>query len=181
MSSANDSPESTAERGRPIGRRDSQTVLANGRRAFAPNIAEVEITEIGNIITRSGWMAEVFRTDWPGHEITTRQVNYVVLNPHGVTDWHCHHVQNDRLIGVSGAIKLCLWDGRPASPSRDNIDIIRFGAVRPLLVKVPNGVWHALRNESGEAAAYLNVADQVYVHESPDNWRASAPDLPDIL
>ena len=172
---------STTQRVSPIGRRDPQTALPDGRRSSPPNIVGVEITEIGNIITRSGWMAEVFRTDWHGQEVAVQQVNYAVLNPHGVTDWHCHQVQNDRLIGLSGAIKLCLWDGRPSSPSRDKIDIIRFGAARPLLVKVPNGVWHALRNESGEPAAYLNVADQVYVHERPDNWRASATDLPDIL
>ena len=181
MSRLEDSPGPTTEKLSPAGRRDAQTVLPDGRRSSPPNIVGVEITEIGNIITRSGWMAEIFRSDWLGHEVTVQQVNYVMLNPHGVTDWHYHQVQNDRLIGISGAIKLCLVDGRASSPTRDKIDIIRFGAVRPLLVKVPNGVWHALRNKSGEPAAYLNVADQVYVHERPDNWRANKTDLPDIL
>ncbi len=67
---------------------------------------------------------------------------------------------------------------RPASAKTD---IIRSGSVRPLMVKVPTGVWHALRNESGEPAAYLNVADQVYQHDNPDNWRADPGELPDIL
>jgi dTDP-4-dehydrorhamnose 3,5-epimerase len=47
-------------------------------------------------------------------------------------------------------------------------------------------VWHALRNESGMPAGYINVTDQLYAYEDPDNWRLDAnavamPDIPDIL
>lgn len=168
-------------RGAKLGKRDPQTVLSGGTPFRPPAIEGVAITEIGNIMTRSGWMAEVFRADWPGHDIQVLQVNYVALNPLGVTDWHCHQLQNDRLIGVSGAIKLALYDSRPNSRTKGATDIIRFGAVRPLLVAIPRGVWHALRNEGEGQAAYLNVADQAYQHAKPDNWRADATALPDIL
>lgn len=179
--SAEDEPERRARAQNPIGWRDPQTVRPGGARAQMPAIAGVAITELGNVLTRSGWMTEVFRNDWAGHGIEVRQLNFVMMNPQGVTDWHCHMLQNDRLVGVSGAIRLCLYDGRPASSTLGQHEVIRFGAIRPLLVTVPPGVWHALRNESGEPAAYLNVADQVYAHEAPDNWRALPSDLPDIL
>ena len=47
---------------------------------------------------------------------------------------------------------------------------------------MPPGVWHGLRNESGQPAGYLNVQDQVYVLADPDNWRLSPnePDIPPI-
>jgi len=43
--------------------------------------------------------------------------------------------------------------------------------------------WHALRNESGTPAGYLNVIDQLYDHENPDNWRLpkDCAGVPDIL
>jgi len=165
------------------GRRDSQTVSATGARATPPAIDGVQIRELGNVITRSGFMTEVFRADWPAMDISVRQVNWVQLNPGAVTDWHAHSKQTDHLIGVGGNIKLALWDGRENSSTKGATEIIRMGAVRPVLVVVPRGVWHALRNESGEPAGYLNVIDELFDHETPDNWRLAprAEEIPDIL
>jgi dTDP-4-dehydrorhamnose 3,5-epimerase len=167
----------------PVGTRDLQTVMAGGRRSVAPRIDGVQILELGNVLTRSGWMAEIFRTDWPVGTNPVRQVNWVELNPGAVTDWHCHQGQIDHLVGVGGNIKLALWDGREGSPSHGASDIVRIGAARPVMVIVPSGVWHALRNESGVAAGYINVIDQLYQHDKPDNWRPTpgVTQIPDIL
>lgn len=165
------------------GTRDPQTVVAGGKRANAPRIDGVQIFELGNVPTRSGWMTEIFRSDWPVVDITVRQVNWVELSPGAVTDWHRHAAQTDHLIGVGGMIKLALWDGRDTSPTKGATEIVRFGAIRPVMVIVPPGVWHGLRNESGQPAGYINVIDQLYKHAIPDNWRASPGDteIPDIL
>jgi len=158
-------------------------VLAGGRQAVPPRIDGVRIVELGNVLTRSGWMTEVFRTDWPVGPNPVRQVNWVALNPGAVTDWHCHQGQIDHLVGVGGNIKVALWDGREGSPSHGASDIVRIGAARPVMVIVPSGVWHALRNESGVVAGYINVIDQLYQHEKPDNWRPTpgVTPIPDIL
>ncbi len=141
------------------------------------------ILELGNVLTRSGWMMELFRKDMPGVAIAPRQINWVQLNPNGVTDWHRHTKQTDHLIGVGGNIKLALWDGRAKSPTYQQSDVIRLGALRPVLVMVPPGVWHALRNESGQPAGYINIIDQLYQHANPDNWRLApgTTGIPDIL
>jgi dTDP-4-dehydrorhamnose 3,5-epimerase len=159
------------------GERDKQTVTSGGARVTRPSIDGVRIVELGNVITRSGWMTEVFRSDWPGVSITPAQVNWVELSPNGVTDWHRHARQTDHLVGVGGVVKLALWDGR------DQTDVIRFGAIRPVMVIIPPGIWHALRNESGSPAGYLNFTDQLYDYEKPDNWRFSPGEsgIPDIL
>ena len=166
-----------------VGIRDPQTVLSGGGRASAPQISGLQIFELGNVLTRSGFMTEIFRTDWPVVGISVRQVNWVQLNPGAVTDWHAHAGQTDHLVGVSGTIKLALWDGREDSPTKGTTEIVRMGSLRPVLVVVPSGVWHGLRNESGKAAGYINVIDQLYHHERPDNWRLSpsAAEIPDIL
>lgn len=165
------------------GRRDAQTVDARGRRAVSLRIAGVEIVELGNVLTRSGTLLELFRKDWAPIRIDVQQVNYVQLNAGGVTDWHRHELQTDHLVGVGGNIKLALFDGRAQSPTGGQSDIVRLGALRPVMVIVPPGVWHALRNESGEPAGYLNVIDRTYDHADPDNWRLDSrtTDIPDIL
>ena len=158
-------------------------MLPGGARARDPKIAGVQVIELGNVLTRSGWMVEVFRADWAAIGITPRQINWVELSPNGVTDWHRHTLQNDHLVGVGGVVKLALWDGRPNSATYLESDVIRMGALRPVLAIVPPGVWHALRNESGSPAGYLNVIDQLYDHENPDNWRLpkDCAGVPDIL
>jgi dTDP-4-dehydrorhamnose 3,5-epimerase len=166
-----------------VGVKDPQTVTPTGSRANATRIDGVQIVELGNVITRSGFMTEVFRVDWPAIGISVRQINWVQLNPGAVTDWHAHAKQTDHLIGVGGNIKLALWDARDNSPTAGATEIIRLGAFRPVMVIVPHGVWHGLRNESGEPAGYINVIDQLYEHADPDNWRLApgANECPAIL
>jgi dTDP-4-dehydrorhamnose 3,5-epimerase len=165
------------------GRRDPQTVIATGARAKPPAIDGVQVRELGNVITRSGFMTEIFRSDWSAMDVSVRQVNWVQLNPGAVTDWHVHSRQTDHLVGVGGNIKLALWDGRENSSTKGASEIVRMGAARPVIVVVPCGIWHAMRNESGQPAGYLNVIDQLYDHEAPDNWRLAprAEEIPDIL
>ena len=166
-----------------VGVKDTQTVTLTGSRVGAANIDGVRINQLGNVITRSGFMTEIFRIDWPAIGITVRQINWVQLNPGAVTDWHAHAKQTDHLIGVGGNIKLALWDGRDDSPTRGATGIMRLGIFRPVMVIVPRGVWHGLRNESGEPAGYINVIDELYEHADPDNWRLAphSKDIPDIL
>lgn len=166
-----------------IGAKDGQTVLPGGGRAAPPKIDGVRIIELGNVLTRSGWLTEIFRTDWSDATAKPQQVTWVQLNPGAVTDWHAHAAQTDHIVGVGGNIKLALWDGRERSPTRGAIDVVRIGAMRPVMVVVPPQVWHGLRNESGVPAGYLNVADRLYAHDKPDNWRLEpgAAEIPEIL
>ena len=165
------------------GVRDLQTVSAGGARSTLPKIAGVQVVELGNVLTRSGTLLELFRTDWPSIGIKVEQVNWVQLNANGVTDWHRHALQTDHLVGVGGNVRLALWDGRADSPTRGESEIFRLGALRPVMVIVPPGIWHALRNESGAPSGYLNVIDQLYDHARPDNYRLApgTPGVPDIL
>jgi len=167
----------------PIGVKDVQTVVAGGAKSAPLKIAGVVIHELGNVITRSGFMTEVFRLDWPAIGIAVAQVNWAQMNPGAVTDWHAHEKQIDHLVGVNGNIKLALWDGRDNSPTRGATEVVRFGAFRPVMVIVPPGVWHGLRNESGAPAGYLNFTDQMYDHAHPDNRRLVplSMEIPDIL
>jgi dTDP-4-dehydrorhamnose 3,5-epimerase len=91
--------------------------------------------------------------------------------------------QTDHLVAVGGTIKLALWDDREDSATRGESEVIRMGALRPTLVIVPPGVWHALRNLSGQPAGYLNVTDYCYDYADPDNWRLEQglAGIPDIL
>jgi dTDP-4-dehydrorhamnose 3,5-epimerase len=91
-----------------VGTKDQQTVLPGGGRGAPIKIAGVHTYEFGNVITRSGFMTEIFRTGWSVVGITVRQINWIQLNPGAVSDWHVHAKQTDHLVGVGGNIKL-MW------------------------------------------------------------------------
>jgi dTDP-4-dehydrorhamnose 3,5-epimerase len=167
----------------PAGTRDRQTVAGTDRPARPTAIAGVQLVDLGNVTTRSGSLIELFRADWSSSDVAPTQVNWVQLKVGGVTDWHRHELQNDRLVGVSGSIRLALWDDRPNSPTRGASMTVQFSAEAPVLAIVPPGVWHALRNLGAEPAGYLNVIDQTYDYSRPDNWRLQpgTPGVPDIL
>jgi dTDP-4-dehydrorhamnose 3,5-epimerase len=151
--------------------KDRQTVTRAGDLAGQDLIDGVVVRELKNVLTRSGSLLEAFRSDWPELSIDPGQVNWVMLWPKGVTDWHRHVGQQDHLVFVMGVIKLCLHDDREGSPTQGQSNVFRFGDLRPSLVVVPPGVWHGLRNETGAPAGYLNYFDTPYSHEDPDNWR----------
>jgi dTDP-4-dehydrorhamnose 3,5-epimerase len=153
-----------------LGIKDPQSITKQGRRFANPPIKGVQLIQLNNILTRSGLMTEVFRGDW-FKNVNVQQVNWVELKSNGVTDWHCHAIQTDRLIALGGAIKLCLYDARPKSTTCGATETIRFSATAPLLVVVPPGIWHGLRNEANIPSGYLNVINELYTHEDPDNFR----------
>ena len=165
------------------GKRDAQTVSAGGVRATAPKIAGVQVVELGNVLTRSGSLLELFRQDWPSIAVGVQQINWAQLNANGVTDWHRHALQADHLVGVGGNIRLALWDGREATPTHGASEVFRLGALRPVMVIVPPGVWHGLRNDSVAPAGSLNMVDQLYDYARPDNYRLApgTAGVPDIL
>ncbi|MBN9584915.1 MAG: hypothetical protein BGN84_10265 [Afipia sp. 62-7] len=156
------------------GEKDFQTVTVAGDRAQPFNIEGVRTISLNNVLTRSGAVTELFRTDWSDISIEPRHVILATMNPGAITDWHRHTRQTDHLIAISGNIKLVLWDGRDSSPTKGKHDIIRLGVLRPLVAVVPPGVWHGLRNESGTIAHYINVNDVPYDHADPDSFRLSS-------
>lgn len=106
-----------------LGTRDAQTVVPGGARAGSPRIEGVRIHQLGNVLARSGFTMEVLRADWPLNEIAVRQVNWVQLNPAGLTDWHAHAKQTDHIVGVGGAISswrygMAVRDPRPRARRR---------------------------------------------------------------
>ena len=160
--------------------KDSQTVTADGRVTGTTTISGVILREGRNVLTRSGSLLEVYRKNWLEPITAPGQVNWVMLWPGGVTDWHRHADQTDHICAVMGAVKLCLHDDRDGSPTRGVSNVLRIGALSPSLVIVPPGVWHGLRNESGDPAGYINYFEKPYVHEDPDNWRLphDTPSIP---
>jgi dTDP-4-dehydrorhamnose 3,5-epimerase len=91
--------------------------------------------------------------------------------PQVVKAWHYHKVQTDHICAIQGMIKLVLYDPRESSPTKGEIDEFFIGGHNPLLVQVPNGIYHGWKCISEEEAVILNVPTEVYIHSAPDEYR----------
>lgn len=169
-------PDSTAKfpfalGGLPEMQKDGQSITADWL-PLQPLIEGVQVREVRNVAKpRGGLLTEVFRQDWGLDAGKIDQVFQNVLEPGQITGWHAHRDTTDRIFINWGLIKTVLYDGREQSPTHGRVNVFQFGLVRPALVIVPPGVWHAVQNVASTPSALLNLVDKAYQYEDPDHWR----------
>jgi dTDP-4-dehydrorhamnose 3,5-epimerase len=117
-----------------------------------------------------GWLMEILRND---EDVFTRfgQVYLSATYPGVVKAWHYHEKQTDNFACVAGMVKLVLADTREDSPTRGAINEFFLGLHNPMLVQVPNLVYHGWKCISVETALVINVPDEPYNRAQPDEQR----------
>lgn len=117
-----------------------------------------------------GRLMEVLRCDDPLFR-RFGQAYITTAYPGVVKAWHFHKKQHDNLAVVKGMLKLVLYDDRPGSPTRGQLQEFFIGDYNPLLVQVPPGVYHGFKNIGAEEALVLNCATEPYNRAEPDEYR----------
>jgi dTDP-4-dehydrorhamnose 3,5-epimerase len=142
------------------------TTMAETRR-----IHGVKVKALRPIADERGWLMEILRGD--DRELFSRfgQV-YVSATYSGVVKaWHFHRAQTDNFVCVGGTIKLVLVDTREDSPTQNLVNEFFLGVHSPLLVQVPKLVYHGWKCISPEPSLVINVPDEPYNHDDPDEHR----------
>ena len=118
-----------------------------------------------------GWLMEILRAD--DRDLFQRfgQVYVSATYPGVVKAWHFHKRQVDYFACVAGMVKLVLIDTRENSPTKDAVNEFHLGVLNPMIVAVPNLVYHGWKCISQETALVVNVPTEPYVHDDPDEFR----------
>ena len=140
------------------------------RTAPRPTIRDVVVKPLRVVSDERGWLMEILRAD---DEMFTRfgQVYLSATYPGVVKAWHYHHRQIDNFACVSGMVKLVLFDTREDSPTCGIVNEFFVGTLNPLLVQVPNLVYHGWKCISLEPALVVNVPNEPYDRADPDEQR----------
>jgi dTDP-4-dehydrorhamnose 3,5-epimerase len=164
-------------------RRAPATVTADWQPLESVPIQGVQIKEIKNVVIRSGVLTECYRPEWFDDPFQAGHVVYMALLASGVSSWHCHRRQRDVIVPVSGQIRIGLYDDRPDSDTYRRFKLLHLSVARPMAVRVPPLVWHAIKNPSSEPAAYIVVNDEPYHYDEPDDWilPLDSPTIPHSL
>jgi dTDP-4-dehydrorhamnose 3,5-epimerase len=130
----------------------------------------VSIKPLRVIPDERGRLMEMLRCDDPQFE-KFGQV-YMTTNYCGVVKaWHAHSKQADNVTCVYGMIKLVLWDGRPNSSTREELQEIFIGQDNPCLVHIPPGVYHGWKGISPGESLTINLVTEPYNYLQPDEIR----------
>ncbi len=135
-----------------------------------PRIDGVKTRPLRLIPDERGWLMEILRADDPDF---TRfgQVYVSATYPGVVKAWHYHKQQVDNFACVAGMVKLVLVDTRPGSPTDGAVNEFFVGTQNPILVQVPNLVYHGWKCISPELAIVVNVPTEPYNYTEPDEFR----------
>jgi dTDP-4-dehydrorhamnose 3,5-epimerase len=150
--------------------KDAQTVTSSGERV-QDLLHGVRLRYARTHADARGDLCEIYDERW---EFTTEPVPYVyfvTLHPGAVRGWVVHLEQADRLFFASGSFKVALYDAREDSPSAGELNVFHLGTNNRALLRIPPGVFHAVKNVGSGEAAFVNLPSQPYNHADPDKYR----------
>ena len=136
-------------------------------------------TPIDGVVTKAlrvmpderGWLMEILRGDDPELFEKFGQVYVSATYPGVVKAWHYHKQQIDFFACVAGMVKLVLVDTREGSPTQGAINEFFLGTQNPMLVRVPNLVYHGWKCIGPEPSLVVNVPTEPYRYSDPDEYR----------
>ena len=138
-------------------------------------IEGVEIKKLKVHEDERGSLFEILRSDEPMF-MKFGQVYISKCKPGWVKGWHYHKKQCDYFCVIKGKARVVLFDNRHDSKTFGEIGEYEMGEDNLMVLKVPPFVVHGFECLGEEDCWLLNVPDQVYNREKPDEYRISLND-----
>jgi len=150
--------------------KDRQTVSPDGE-PVARLIAGVAVRPARPVVDKRGEIVEIFSPSWGLDPDPLVYVYQVLLRPGAIKGWVVHRNQDDRIFHSGGAVRWALYDARPESPTRGQLDLLTFSERNRSLMVIPRGVFHAVENLGPGEAVFVNLPTAPYDHADPDKYR----------
>ena len=133
----------------------------------------VKVKKLKVIPDDRGRLMEILRSD-DDIFIKFGQVYMTTAKPGIAKAWHWHKLQTDSFTCVHGKIRLALYDGREDSSTKGEIMDFEISLDNPMVVQIPEGVYHGFKCISDYEAIVINNVTRAYNHDNPDEHRVDA-------
>jgi dTDP-4-dehydrorhamnose 3,5-epimerase len=135
----------------------------------------VRVKKLKVLKDERGRLMEILRSD---DDIFLRfgQVYMTTAYPDVVKAWHYHRRQTDNFTCIRGKMLLVLYDPRDDSPTQGDVDRFEISLDNPMVVQIPQGVYHGFKAVGEDEAVVINVVTRPYDHDDPDEYRVDAFD-----
>ncbi len=130
----------------------------------------VKVKKLKVIPDERGRLMEMLRSDDPLF-IKFGQVYLSTTYPGVIKAWHYHKGQIDNIVAVKGMLKLVIYDPRESSSTKGEVVEFFIGEHNPVLIQIPNGLYHGWKCVSESEALVVNCPTEAYDYENPDEFR----------
>ena len=117
----------------------------------------IVITPLKQIPDERGKIMHMMRSDDPQFE-RFGEIYFSMIYPGAIKAWHLHTKMTLNYAVVSGTIKLVLYDPRPSSPTKGEIQEIFLGEQNYARVKIPPGIYNGFKGVGPAPALVANCA-----------------------
>ena len=149
---------------------DMQTVTSEGQ-SVKPLIEGVRIRSATTLPDERGTVCEMFSCAWDFDDAPLVYVYQITIRPQKIKGWVVHREQVDRLFVSQGTLKIVLYDDRADSPTYRMLNEIYLSEHNRGLIRIPQGVYHAVQNVELTDALFVNFPTRPYQHANPDKYR----------
>ena len=117
----------------------------------------VVITPLKQIPDERGKIMHMMRSDDPQFE-RFGEIYFSMVYPGAIKAWHLHTKMTLNYAVVSGTIKLVLYDPRPSSSTKGEVQEIFLGEQNYVRVKIPPGIYNGFKGVGTAPALVANCA-----------------------
>ncbi len=135
-------------------------------------------TELRQITDDRGAVLPMLRND-PREPVKFGECYFSEVLPGAIKAWKRHREQTQNVAVPVGRIRLVVYDDRPSSATRGNLQVRELG--RPdayVRVRIPPGVWYGFACVGNTPALIANCADCPHDPAEGESRAANDPALP---
>jgi dTDP-4-dehydrorhamnose 3,5-epimerase len=136
----------------------------------------VILTPLRQIFDERGKVMHMLRVDSPVFS-KFGEIYFSCTLPGVVKAWHLHKEITLNYAVIHGEIKFVLFDDRPNSPTRGEIQEFFISPENYMLVTVPPLIWNGFKGVGMQTAIVANCAN---LPHSPDELKRRSPSDPNI-
>lgn len=140
-------------------------------------IEGVKITPLRQIPDERGKIMHMLRCDAEGFQ-GFGEIYFSCVYPGAIKGWHIHKKMTLNYAVPHGHIKFVLYDDRPDSPTKGELQELFLGPDSYFLVTVPPMVWNGFKGIGTEMAIVANCASIAHDAEEIDRLDPFDPSIP---
>jgi len=127
----------------------------------------VVITPLRQIVDERGKIMHMLRSDAP-HFQQFGEIYFSCVEPGAIKAWHIHKRMTLNYAVPHGKIKFVLYDPRPESPTRGELQEVFMGPDNYCLVTVPPMVWNGFKGLGAQMSIVANCATEAHAADEID-------------
>lgn len=137
----------------------------------------VVVTRPKRIVDHRGSVMRMLRTDDP-HFIKFAEIYFSTVNPGQIKGWKRHNEMTMNIAVPAGRLHFVLYDDRPGSPTKGEVQEFDLGPHDYQLLTVPPGLWSGFRAVGNEPAFLANCPTILHRPEEADDLPPDDPSIP---